>query len=237
MYRSPVRRPLITGDKDLHDITVDIARPIETSANKWWWSLFIVSVIAMLWGFGCIAYTIGTGVGVWGLNNTVGWAWDITNFVWWVGIGHAGTLISAVLLLFRQNWRLSINRTSEAMTIFAVMQAGLFPLIHMGRIWVGYWVFPLPNQYGPLWVNFNSPLLWDVFAISTYFSVSLVFWYMGLIPDFAMIRDRAVKPIAKKIYSFLSFGWSGRAKHWQRHEVMSLVLAGLCTPLFCLFTL
>ena len=169
MYRSPVRRPLITGDKDLHDITVDIARPIETSANKWWWSLFIVSVIAMLWGFGCIAYTIGTGVGVWGLNNTVGWAWDITNFVWWVGIGHAGTLISAVLLLFRQNWRLSINRTSEAMTIFAVMQAGLFPLIHMGRIWVGYWVFPLPNQYGPLWVNFNSPLLWDVFAISTYF--------------------------------------------------------------------
>ena len=230
-YEADIREPLIIGNKSLHDISVDIAKPIETSANKWWWSLFGVSFMAMLWGFGCIFYTIGTGVGVWGLNNTVGWAWDITNFVWWVGIGHAGTLISAVLLLFRQKWRLSINRSAEAMTIFAVVQAGLFPLIHMGRIWVGYWVFPLPNQYGSLWVNFNSPLLWDVFAISTYFSVSLVFWYMGLIPDFALIRDSAIKPISKKIYTILSFGWSGKAKHWQRHEVMSLVLAGLCTPL------
>ena len=230
-YEADIREPLIIGKKSLHDISDDIAKPIETNPNKWWWSLFVVSVVAMLWGFGCIFYTIGTGVGVWGLNNTIGWAWDITNFVWWVGIGHAGTLISAVLLLFRQKWRLSINRSAEAMTIFAVVQAGLFPLIHMGRLWVGYWVFPLPNQYGSLWVNFNSPLLWDVFAISTYFSVSLVFWYMGLIPDFALIRDRAIKPISKKIYTILSFGWSGKAKHWQRHEVMSLVLAGLCTPL------
>ena len=230
-YEADIREPLIIGKKSLHDISEDIARPIETYPNIWWWALFGTSVIAMLWGFGCIFYTIGTGVGVWGLNNTIGWAWDITNFVWWVGIGHAGTLISAVLLLFRQKWRLSINRSAEAMTIFAVVQAGLFPLIHMGRIWVGYWVFPLPNQYGPLWVNFNSPLLWDVFAISTYFSVSLVFWYMGLIPDFALIRDRAVKPLMKKVYTILSFGWSGTAKHWQRHEVMSLVLAGLCTPL------
>ena len=230
-YEADIREPLIIGNKSLHDISEDIAKPIETNPNKWWWSLFGLSVLAMLWGFGCIFYTIGTGVGVWGLNNTVGWAWDITNFVWWVGIGHAGTLISAVLLLFRQKWRLSINRSAEAMTIFAVVQAGLFPLIHMGRLWVGYWVFPLPNQYGSLWVNFNSPLLWDVFAISTYFSVSLVFWYMGLIPDFALIRDRAIKPMAKKIYTILSFGWSGKAKHWQRHEVMSLVLAGLCTPL------
>ena len=230
-YEADIREPLIIGKKSLHDISEDIARPIETYPNIWWWALFGTSVIAMLWGFGCIFYTIGTGVGVWGLNNTIGWAWDITNFVWWVGIGHAGTLISAVLLLFRQKWRLSINRSAEAMTIFAVVQAGLFPLIHMGRIWVGYWVFPLPNQYGPLWVNFNSPLLWDVFAISTYFSVSLVFWYMGLIPDFALIRDRAIKPVMKKVYTILSFGWSGTAKHWQRHEVMSLVLAGLCTPL------
>ena len=230
-YEADIREPLIIGKKSLHDISEDIAKPIETYPNIWWWALFGISVIAMLWGFGCIFYTIGTGVGVWGLNNTIGWAWDITNFVWWVGIGHAGTLISAVLLLFRQKWRLSINRSAEAMTIFAVVQAGLFPLIHMGRIWVGYWVFPLPNQYGPLWVNFNSPLLWDVFAISTYFSVSLVFWYMGLIPDFALIRDRAVKPLMKKVYTILSFGWSGTAKHWQRHEVMSLVLAGLCTPL------
>tara|TARA_B110000444_G_scaffold246394_1_gene267885 strand:+ start:118 stop:1494 length:1377 start_codon:yes stop_codon:yes gene_type:complete len=230
-YESPIREPLILEDKTLHDITEDIARPVEGKANKWWWALFLFSLAAFLWGLGCMAYTIGTGIGVWGLNKTVGWAWDITNFVWWVGIGHAGTLISAVLLLFRQKWRLSINRSAEAMTIFAVMQAALFPLIHMGRPWLAYFVFPLPNTFGSLWVNFNSPLLWDVFAISTYFTVSLVFWYMGLIPDFAMIRDRAVKPLSKKVYTILSFGWSGRAKHWQRFEELSLVLAGLATPL------
>ncbi|MEL6483867.1 MAG: NrfD/PsrC family molybdoenzyme membrane anchor subunit, partial [Bacteroidota bacterium] len=172
-----------------------------------------------------------TGIGVWGLNRTVNWAWDITNFVWWVGIGHAGTLISAVLLLFRQKWRMAINRSAEAMTIFSVIQAGLFPIIHMGRPWLAYWVLPIPNQFGSLWVNFNSPLLWDVFAISTYLSVSLVFWWTGLLPDFAMIRDRAVRPFQKKIYSLLSFGWSGRAKDWQRFEEVSLVLAGLATPL------
>jgi len=165
------------------------------------------------------------------LNPTVNWAWDITNFVWWVGIGHAGTLISAVLLLFRQKWRMAINRSAEAMTIFSVVQAGLFPIIHMGRPWLAYWVLPIPNQFGSLWVNFNSPLLWDVFAISTYLSVSLVFWWTGLLPDFAMIRDRAVKPFQKKIYSLLSFGWTGRAKDWQRFEEVSLVLAGLATPL------
>jgi len=230
-YESPIREPLILEDKTLHDITEDIARPVEGKANKWWWALFLFSLAAFLWGLGCMAYTIGTGIGVWGLNKTVGWAWDITNFVWWVGIGHAGTPISAVLLLFRQKWRLSINRSAEAMTIFAVMQAALFPLIHMGRPWLAYFVFPLPNTFGSLWVNFNSPLLWDVFAISTYFTVSLVFWYMGLIPDFAMIRDRAVKPLSKKVYTILSFGWSGRAKHWQRFEELSLVLAGLATPL------
>ena len=145
--------------------------------------------------------------------------------------GHAGTLISAVLLLFRQKWRMAINRSAEAMTIFAVIMAAIFPGIHMGRIWVSYWVLPLPNQFGSLWVNFNSPLLWDVFAISTYFSVSLVFWYIGLIPDFATIRDRMTKPLAKKIYGVLSFGWSGRAKHWNRFEEVSLVLAGIATPL------
>ena len=230
-YESPIREPLILDDKTLHDITEDIAAPVEGKANKWWWALFLFSLVTFMWGAGCLAYTAGTGIGVWGLNKTVGWAWDITNFVWWVGIGHAGTLISAVLLLFRQKWRLSINRSAEAMTIFAVVQAGLFPIFHMGRPWLGYWVFPLPNTYGSLWVNFNSPLLWDVFAISTYLTVSLVFWYMGLIPDFAMIRDRAIKPIPKKIYTLLSFGWSGRAKHWQRFEELSLVLAGLATPL------
>jgi molybdopterin-containing oxidoreductase family membrane subunit len=230
-YEAPIREPIIIGDKTYHDISVDVAAPIEGKANKLWWISFIIALIAFLWGVGAIVYTIGTGIGVWGLNNKINWAWDITNFVWWVGIGHAGTLISAVLLLFRQKWRMGINRSAEAMTIFAVVQAGLFPLIHMGRIWDGFYVLPIPNQLGSLWVNFNSPLLWDVFAISTYLSVSLVFWYTGLLPDFAMIRDRATKPFQKKIYSLLSFGWTGRAKDWQRFEEVSLVLAGLATPL------
>jgi len=231
---SEIRDPLILGNKTYHDISKDIARPIEGKANKYWWILFSLSLGLFLWGMLSIAYTIGTGIGVWGLNKTVGWAWDITNFVWWIGIGHAGTLISAVLLLFRQKWRMSINRSAEAMTIFAVVQAALFPLIHMGRPWLAYYVFPIPNQFGSLWMNFNSPLIWDVFAISTYFSVSVVFWYIGLIPDFAMIRDRmsaTISPMKKKLYSLLSFGWSGKAKHWQRFEEVSLVLAGLATPL------
>ena len=229
-----IRDPLILGNKSYHDITKDVSLPVEGKANKYWWILFSLSAALMLWGFACMAYTIGTGIGVWGNNNTVGWAWDITNFVWWIGIGHAGTLISAVLLLFRQKWRMSINRSAEAMTIFGVAQAALFPLIHMGRPWLAYYVFPIPNQFGSLWVNFNSPLLWDVFAISTYFSVSVVFWYIGLIPDFAMIRDRMstkISPMRKKLYSLLSFGWSGKSKHWQRFELVSLVLAGLATPL------
>ncbi len=230
-YEAPIRRPLVIGDKSYHDITVDVAAPVEGKANRSWWIVFTIALIAFLWGIGCIIYTVSTGIGVWGLNKTVGWAWDITNFVWWVGIGHAGTLISAVLLLFRQKWRMAINRSAEAMTIFSVIQAGLFPIIHMGRPWLAYWVLPIPNQFGSLWVNFNSPLLWDVFAISTYLSVSLVFWWTGLLPDFAMIRDRAVTPFTKKIYGILSFGWSGRAKDWQRFEEVSLVLAGLATPL------
>ena len=231
---SDIRDPLILGNKTYHDISKDVARPIEGKANKYWWILFSLSLGLFLWGLLSIAYTIGTGIGAWGLNKTVGWAWDITNFVWWIGIGHAGTLISAVLLLFRQKWRMSINRSAEAMTIFAVVQAALFPLIHMGRPWLAYYVFPIPNQFGSLWMNFNSPLIWDVFAISTYFSVSVVFWYIGLIPDFAMIRDRmsaTISPMKKKLYSLLSFGWSGKAKHWQRFEEVSLVLAGLATPL------
>jgi len=226
-----IREPLILGDKTYHDITSDVVSPIENKAPKGWYILITIAGLISLWGLGCIVYLIATGIGVWGLNKTVGWAWDITNFVWWVGIGHAGTLISAVLLLFRQKWRMAINRSAEAMTIFAVMMAALFPGIHMGRIWLAYFVFPLPNQFGSLWVNFNSPLLWDVFAISTYFSVSLVFWYIGLIPDFATIRDRMTKPLAKKVYGVLSFGWSGKAKNWTRFEEVSLVLAGLATPL------
>ena len=230
-YEAPIRKPLVLGDKSYHDVTVDIAAPVEGRANKHWWIVFSIALAAFLWGIGCIIYTISTGIGSWGLNKTVNWAWDITNFVWWVGIGHAGTLISAVLLLFRQKWRMAINRSAEAMTIFSVIQAALFPVIHMGRPWLAYWVLPIPNQFGSLWVNFNSPLLWDVFAISTYLSVSMVFWWTGLLPDFAMIRDRAVLPFQKKIYSLLSFGWTGRAKDWQRFEEVSLVLAGLATPL------
>jgi Ni/Fe-hydrogenase subunit HybB-like protein len=230
MHESSIREPLIHGDKDYHQITEDICRPVEGKANKYWWIAFIFAAGALTWGMATIAYTIGVGIGTWGLNKTVGWAWDITNFVWWIGIGHAGTLISAILLLFRQKWRMSINRSAEAMTIFAVMCAGLFPLMHMGRPWLAYWVLPLPNQFGSLWVNFNSPLLWDVFAISTYFSVSLVFWYMGLIPDLATIRDRA-NGLRNKIYSILSFGWKGSAKDWSRFEEVSLILAGLSTPL------
>jgi molybdopterin-containing oxidoreductase family membrane subunit len=228
---SPLRPALITGDKTMHQITEDICRPIEGKANKYWWMAFTVSCAALLWWIICIGYTFGTGIGVWGLNKTVGWGWDITNFVWWVGIGHAGTLISAILLLFRQKWRLSINRSAEAMTIFAVICAASFILGHMGRPWLMYWPFPFANQFGSLWPNFNSPLVWDVFAISTYFTVSLVFWYSGLLPDFAAVRDRAKTKAMKFWYTILSFGWTGKAKNWQRFEEMSLVLAGLSTPL------
>ncbi|HNM23942.1 MAG TPA: polysulfide reductase NrfD, partial [Saprospiraceae bacterium] len=153
-----------------------------------------------------------------------------TNFVWWIGIGHAGTLISAILLLFRQRWRTGVNRAAEAMTIFAVICAGQFPIFHMGRVWLAFFIFPFPNTRGPLWVNFNSPLLWDVFAISTYFSVSLLFWYTGLVPDLATVRDRA-SGFRRKMYEIFSFGWTGSAKHWQRWEALSLVLAGISTPL------
>jgi molybdopterin-containing oxidoreductase family membrane subunit len=226
-----IRKPLILGHKTYHDITNDVVGPIEGKAPRQWKIAISIAAVIALYGVGSIMYLVGTGIGAWGLNKTVGWSWDITNFVWWVGIGHAGTLISAVLLLFRQRWRMAINRSAEAMTIFAVMMAAIFPVFHMGRVWQAYWTLPLPNQFGSLWPNFNSALMWDVFAISTYFSVSLVFWYIGLIPDFATIRDRMVKPRAKKIYGILSFGWSGRAKHWTRFEEVSLVLAGIATPL------
>ncbi|HLG35131.1 MAG TPA: NrfD/PsrC family molybdoenzyme membrane anchor subunit [Bacteroidia bacterium] len=231
LHEAVVRNPLVLGEKTYHQITEDVCRPVEGKANKYWWMAFTIAFTAFVWGFCCFAYTIGTGIGAWGLNRTVGWAWDITNFVWWIGIGHAGTLISAILLLFRQRWRMSINRSAEAMTIFAVMCAGLFPALHTGRPWLDYFMFPLPNQFGSLWVNFNSPLLWDVFAVLTYFSVSLVFWYLGLIPDLATIRDRAITPARKFIYGLLAFGWKGTARDWSRFEEVALVLAGISTPL------
>ncbi|MHA6249005.1 NrfD/PsrC family molybdoenzyme membrane anchor subunit [Pontibacter sp. CAU 1760] len=228
---SPIREPLVTGGKTYHDITEDVCRQVEAKPNPRWAAALAISLVGLAIFFYSVYRTLWFGIGEWGLNKTVGWAWDITNFVWWVGIGHAGTLISAVLLLFRQKWRSSINRAAEAMTIFAVICAAMFPVLHMGRPWLAYWVLPLPNTFGSLWVNFNSPLLWDVFAISTYFSVSLVFWYIGLIPDFATIRDRATGPIARRAYSVLSMGWTGSAKAWSRYESVSLILAGVATPL------
>lgn len=228
---SPIREPLVTGGKTYRDITEDISRHVEAKPNMRWAMALGVSLIGLAIFIYSVYRTLWFGIGEWGLNKTVGWAWDITNFVWWVGIGHAGTLISAILLLFRQKWRTSINRAAEAMTIFAVICAAMFPVLHMGRPWLAYWVLPLPNTFGSLWVNFNSPLLWDVFAISTYFSVSLVFWYIGLIPDFATIRDRAKGPIARRAYALLSLNWTGSAKHWSRYETVSLILAGVATPL------
>jgi Ni/Fe-hydrogenase subunit HybB-like protein len=228
---SPVREPLITSGKTYHDVTQDICYQVEAAPNVRWMGALGVALILLGVFLYSVYRTLWYGIGEWGLNKTIGWAWDITNFVWWVGIGHAGTLISAVLLLFRQKWRSSINRAAEAMTIFAVICAAMFPVLHMGRPWLAYWVFPFQNTFGSLWVNFNSPLLWDVFAISTYFTVSLVFWYTGLVPDFATIRDRAKGKIAKVSYSLLSMGWTGSAKHWSRYETVSLILAGVSTPL------
>jgi len=230
MYVSPVREPLITGDKSYEDVTRDIAIPTEGKPGKYWYLGISIAVSALLLGLLATFITIWYGIGTWGLNKTVGWGFSITTFVWWIGIGHAGTFISAILLLFRQRWRTSINRAAEAMTIFAVLCAAVFPLIHMGRILLFFFMFPYPNTR-QLWVNFNSPLLWDVFAVSTYFLVSLLFWYMGLLPDLASLRDRAKSRIRKWSYNFLSFGWTGSIKHWQRHEILSLMLAGLAAPL------
>jgi len=227
---SPIREPLIQGNKSYHDITVDLVSPTERPPGPAWIVGFIISLTLLAFGLFCIAWTVWHGIGTWNLNRTIGWGWDITNFVWWIGIGHAGTLISAILLLFRQKWRTGVNRAAEAMTIFAVICAALFPGIHVGRAWVVFYFFPYPNTRGPLWPNFNSPLLWDLFAISTYFTVSLLFWYAGLVPDFATVRDRA-KGLRRKIYNVLSFGWTGSAKHWQRWESLCLILAGIATPL------
>ncbi|MDP7320070.1 MAG: polysulfide reductase NrfD [Bacteriovoracaceae bacterium] len=228
---SKLRQPLVPQERTYKQISEDVLDTLEEKPSKGWLLGFSISALFLTIGFFTVAYQVGTGIGTWGLNKTIGWSWDITNFVFWVGIGHAGTLISAVLLIFRQKWRTAINRAAEAMTIFAVACAGIFPLIHAGRPWLLYWVFPYPNTRGPLWVNFRSPLLWDVFAISTYLTVSLVFWYMGLLPDLATVRDRTKSSFRKFVYGLLSFGWNGSNRTWHHWEVMSLVLAGLATPL------
>ncbi len=228
---APLRPPLVDGTPDLRQVTDDVLRPLAGRPRPGWWACFLAASAALALGLGCIAYQVTTGIGVWGLNRTVGWAFDITNFVFWIGIGHAGTLISAILLLFRQQWRTAVNRSAEAMTLFAVMCAGIFPLIHLGRPWLAFWIFPYPNTRGPLWVNFRSPLLWDVVAISTYFTISLVFWYIGMVPDLAVLRDRARDRLRRALWGLLALGWDGSHRAWSRHETASLILAGLATPL------
>jgi len=231
MADHPVPHRWIEGSKTARQVTDDVCGRLEGRPGGLWWGGFLLALAMLATGVASIGYLFFKGIGVWGLNRTVGWAFDITNFVFWVGIGHAGTLISAILLLFRQRWRTSINRSAEAMTLIAVMCAGLFPLIHMGRPWFAYWVFPYPNTRGSLWVNFRSPLLWDVFAIGTYFTISAVFWFVGMIPDLATLRDRATGGMRKTVYRVLACGWTGSTRSWQRHETLSLLLAGLATPL------
>ncbi len=225
------REPLIEGDKSCSQVTEEVCRHVEKRAGKGWWAAFLISCCILLLGVCAVTYEVLTGIGTWGLNKTVGWAFDITNFVFWIGIGHAGTLISAILFLFQQKWRTSINRSAEAMTLIAVMCAGLFPIIHMGRPWLFFWVLPYPNFRGSLWVNFRSPLLWDFFAISTYGLISLVFWYIGLVPDLASVRDRTTTKWRRNIYGWLSHGWNGSNRAWSRYETTYLLLAGLATPL------
>jgi len=228
---APFRQPFIDGNKTPGQVTEDVFSPLEGKSTLAWKLSLLVAASALTLGVVCVAYEVLTGIGTWGLNRTVGWAFDITNFVFWIGIGHAGTLISAILFLFRQRWRTSINRAAEAMTLFAVCCAGVFPILHMGRPWLGFWMLPYPNTRGSLWVNFRSPLLWDVFAISTYLLISLVFWYLGLIPDLATGRDKTKSKLRRKIFGFMSFGWDGSSRTWNRYETVYLLLAGLATPL------
>jgi Ni/Fe-hydrogenase subunit HybB-like protein len=216
--------------QDYHQVTQTIASVTELRQPSWWWTAFLIAATLLLGGVMAASYLISTGVGVWGSNIPVAWAFDITNFVFWIGIGHAGTLISAILFLFRQRWRTAINRYSEAMTLFAVICAGVYPGIHVGRVWYAWFMFPLPNA-NHIWQNFRSALCWDLFAVGTYFTVSLLFWYTGLIPDLATLRDRAKTRYRRVIFAFLSFGWRGSTRHWRHYEIAYLLLAGFSTPL------
>src|SRR5216117_3505429 len=206
--------------------SIVLTRP---TSNGWFVGFGVAFLVTMMMLY-AIGYLFVRGVGIWGVNIPVGWGFAIINFVWWIGIGHAGTLISAILLLLRQKWRTSINRFAEAMTLFAVAQAGIFPVMHLGRPWLAYWLFPYPNTMG-VWPQFRSPLMWDVFAVSTYATVSAMFWFVGLIPDFATLRDRAKSKAFAILYGMLAMGWRGSARHWHRYEMAYLLLAGLATPL------
>ncbi len=223
--------PLISPAYTIGSVTDQISSIVLTGRTPTLWFVgFGLSFMLLLVLLYTISYLVLRGIGIWGNNVPVGWGFDIINFVWWIGIGHAGTLISAILLLLRQEWRTSINRFAEAMTIFAVASAGLFPLLHVGRPWLAYWLLPYPNTMA-MWPNFRSPLIWDVFAVSTYATVSLLFWYVGLIPDFATLRDRSQRKSGQIAYGILAMGWRGSVRHWQRYETAVLLLAALATPL------
>jgi len=224
------RLPLVGHSRSLGWISNQVAALTEGRAPVWWWVMFIPSLMLLGMLAFMLSYQISTGVGVWGNMHPVMWAWDIVNFVWWIGIGHAGTLISAILFLLRQRWRTAVNRAAEAMTIFAVMCAGIYPALHVGRAWYDWWLFPIPNA-NSIWPQFRSPLMWDVFAVSTYFTVSVLFWYMGLIPDLAVMRDRARTRARQFIYGLFALGWTGSNRHWSNYEKAYLILAGLSTPL------
>jgi molybdopterin-containing oxidoreductase family membrane subunit len=232
MSRTPSGRvPVLEPGHTFASVTDKISSIVLSRRTpRFWWIGFGASFLATLVLFGAIGYLLVRGIGVWGVNVPVGWGFAIVNFVWWIGIGHAGTLISAILLLLRQEWRTSINRFAEAMTLFAVAQAGLFPLLHLGRPWLAYWLLPYPNTMA-LWPQWRSPLVWDVFAVSTYATVSALFWFVGLIPDMATLRDRARSKPFQIVYGMIALGWRGSARHWQRYETAYLLLAGLATPL------
>jgi len=224
------RLTLVQGRHSFADITRMVCAPVEEPATRGWWVGFGIASMCLGLFVAMVVYLVLVGIGIWGLNSPQGWGFDITNFVWWVGIGHAGTLISAILYLFRQKWRTAINRFAEAMTIFAVICALMFPTIHVGRIWMLWMALPIPN-WEAIWPQFRSPLLWDVFAVGTYFTVSVIFWYMGLIPDLATLRDRAKSKVRWLVYGILAMGWRGSARHWANYEKAYLILAGISTPL------
>ena len=231
MYKTEVRGLLVEGGKKLGNVTTDVIRPLEIKAAPWWKISLVITIIMCIWGVYSMYETVTVGIGTWGVNNTVGWGWAIINFVWWIGIGHAGTAFSIFLLILRQKWRTSINRAAEAMTVVAVMCAAIFPALHMGRIWNFYFIIPYPNTRGPLWVNYNSPLFWDFLAISAYLLISASFWYLGMIPDFAAIRDKTTSRIKKAVYGFFSMGWVGSQKEWIRFESLAFILGGIAAVL------
>jgi Ni/Fe-hydrogenase subunit HybB-like protein len=231
MYNRKIRGPLVEGNKTFGQITRDVIAPMEVRLGIWWPIVFGISTAAGIYGFYSIYITVYKGIGTWGVNNTVGWGWAIVNFVWWIGIGHAGTAFSIFLLILRQKWRTSINRAAEAMTVFAVISAALFPALHMGRVWLAFYIFPYPNTRGPLWVNFNSPLFWDFTAITAYLLISASFWYLGMLPDLATVRDKSTSKIRKALYAFFSLGWTGSSRHWIRYESLSFILGGIAAVL------